>query len=106
MGLWFAEKLARPIGRLAGAAQRVGAGDLSVRVPEDRGDDEIDREPGQLDELTVVAEHAGSVSELDALRDELREATVMRIEVRPVPPRSLERFAGKAKRVIDRRVAD
>ena len=67
---------------------------------------EIDREPGQLDELTVVAEHAGSVSELDALRDELREATVMRIEVRPVPPRSLERFAGKAKRVIDRRVAD
>ncbi len=41
MGLWFAEKLARPIGRLAGAAQRVGAGDLSVRVPEERGDDEI-----------------------------------------------------------------
>ncbi len=40
-GLWFAERLARPIGRLAGAADRVGAGDLDVRVREERGDDEI-----------------------------------------------------------------
>ena len=40
-GLWFAERLARPVGRLAGAAQRVGAGDLDVRVKEPRGDDEI-----------------------------------------------------------------
>lgn len=41
LGLWFAERLSRPIGRLAGAAQRVGAGDLDVRVKEERGDDEI-----------------------------------------------------------------
>lgn len=41
MGLWFAERLARPIGRLAGAAQRVGAGDLDVQVIEEEGDDEI-----------------------------------------------------------------
>lgn len=67
---------------------------------------EIDREPGRLDELTVVVEHAGAESELASLREELREATVMRVEVRPVPPRSLERFAGKAKRVIDRRPRD
>ncbi|MEM9350029.1 MAG: PAS domain-containing sensor histidine kinase [Pseudomonadota bacterium] len=40
-GLWFAERLSRPVGRLAGAAQRVGAGDLDVRVPEEKGDDEI-----------------------------------------------------------------
>ena len=40
-GLWFAERLARPVGRLAGAAQRVGAGDLGVQVHEDEGDDEI-----------------------------------------------------------------
>ncbi|MEC9433068.1 MAG: PAS domain-containing sensor histidine kinase [Pseudomonadota bacterium] len=40
-GLYFAERLARPIGRLAGAAERVGAGDLDVRVREERGDDEI-----------------------------------------------------------------
>jgi two-component system nitrogen regulation sensor histidine kinase NtrY len=41
LGLWFAERLSRPVGRLAGAAQRVGSGDLSVRVKEERGDDEI-----------------------------------------------------------------
>ncbi len=41
LGLWFAERLARPVGRLASAAQRVGAGDLDVRVREEEGDDEI-----------------------------------------------------------------
>ncbi|ABV93315.1 histidine kinase [Dinoroseobacter shibae DFL 12 = DSM 16493] len=41
LGLWFAERLSRPVGRLAGAAQRVGAGDLDVKVPEQQGDDEI-----------------------------------------------------------------
>ncbi|WP_179380016.1 sensor histidine kinase NtrY-like [Jannaschia marina] len=40
-GLWFAERLSRPVGRLAGAAQRVGQGDLNVRVREEAGDDEI-----------------------------------------------------------------
>ena len=41
LGLWFAERLSRPVGQLAGAAQRVGQGDLDVRVPEERSDDEI-----------------------------------------------------------------
>lgn len=41
LGLWFAEGLARPVGRLAGAAQRVGSGDLDVQVVEEDGDDEI-----------------------------------------------------------------
>ncbi len=41
VGLWFAERLSRPIGRLVGASQRVGAGDLSVRVREEDGEDEI-----------------------------------------------------------------
>ncbi len=41
MGLWFAERLSRPVGRLAGAAQRVGSGDLDVQVVEEDGDDEI-----------------------------------------------------------------
>ena len=41
MGMWLAERLSRPVGRLAGAAQRVGAGDLDVRVVEEDGDDEI-----------------------------------------------------------------
>ena len=38
MGLWFAERLSRPVGRLASAAQRVGAGDLDVQVVEEDGD--------------------------------------------------------------------
>nr|WP_216859353.1 PAS domain-containing sensor histidine kinase [Sulfitobacter aestuariivivens] len=41
LGLWFAERLSGPVGRLTGAAQRVGAGDLSVQVREEDGDDEI-----------------------------------------------------------------
>ena len=41
LGLWFAERLSRPVGRLAGAAQRVGAGDLDVQIPEEQGEDEI-----------------------------------------------------------------
>ena len=41
LGMWFAERLSRPIGRLAGAAEQVGAGDLEQRVPEEKGDDEI-----------------------------------------------------------------
>jgi len=41
MGLWFAERLSRPVGRLAGAAQRIGAGDFEVQVAEEEGDDEI-----------------------------------------------------------------
>jgi len=41
LGLWFAERLSGPVGRLTGAAQQVGAGDLEVQVREDSGDDEI-----------------------------------------------------------------
>ena len=41
LGMWFAERLSRPVGRLAGAAQRVGEGDLDVQVIEEDGDDEI-----------------------------------------------------------------
>lgn len=40
-GMWFAERLSRPVGRLAGAVARVGGGDLSARVIEEEGDDEI-----------------------------------------------------------------
>ena len=41
LGLWFAERLSGPVGRLTGAAQQVGAGDLEVQVREEEGDDEI-----------------------------------------------------------------
>ncbi len=39
--LWFAERLSKPIGRLAAAAKRVGTGELTTQVIEDQGDDEI-----------------------------------------------------------------
>ena len=41
LGLSFAERLARPVGRLAQAAEQVGAGDLDVQVSVARDDDEI-----------------------------------------------------------------
>ncbi|WP_298835963.1 PAS domain-containing sensor histidine kinase [uncultured Roseobacter sp.] len=41
LGLWFAERLSGPVGRLTGAAQQVGAGDLDIQVREEVGDDEI-----------------------------------------------------------------
>lgn len=41
LGLQFAERLARPVGRLAAAAERVGQGDFNVRVPVEDSQDEI-----------------------------------------------------------------
>lgn len=41
VGLWLAEWISRPVGQLASAAQRVGAGDLDATVQHERGDDEI-----------------------------------------------------------------
>jgi len=66
-GLWFAERLAKPVGRLAGAAERIGQGDLDVRVKEERGKDEIallsrafNRMAGQVKDQrdALVAAHA------------------------------------------------
>ena len=39
--LWFAERLSKPVGILAGAAQKVGSGDFEIQVPEESGEDEI-----------------------------------------------------------------
>lgn len=39
--LWFSEQLARPVGRLANAVQRVGEGELDTSVPEESHDDEF-----------------------------------------------------------------
>jgi two-component system nitrogen regulation sensor histidine kinase NtrY len=41
LGLWFAERLAKPVGRLAEAAESIGTGNFDVRVKEPRGNDEI-----------------------------------------------------------------
>ena len=40
LGLWFADRLSRPIGRLAEASERVGQGDLDLQLPRlDTGDE-------------------------------------------------------------------
>ncbi len=41
VGLLFAERLSRPVGRLTAAAEKVSQGDLSVQVKEEPGTDEI-----------------------------------------------------------------
>ncbi len=66
LGLWVAERLARPIGRLVSASRRVGAGDLSVRVIEEEGDDEI----------SLLGQYFNQMTEqLKAQRDELLDNT-------------------------------
>lgn len=52
LGMWFAERLSRPVGRLTVAAQRVGAGNLDVRVVEDGGDDEISQLGQYFNQMT------------------------------------------------------
>ena len=52
LGMWFAERLSRPVGRLTGAAQRVGAGDLDVKVVEEGGDDEIAQLSSYFNQMT------------------------------------------------------
>lgn len=72
---------------------------------------EIER-PGSLDEVTVHIEvrpayFSDSISRMQALRDRIAHAiltvTTLHMRVNLVEPQSLERFEGKAQRVIDRR---
>nr|WP_233495471.1 PAS domain-containing sensor histidine kinase [Rhodosalinus halophilus] len=66
LGLWFAERLSRPVGRLTAAAQRVGTGDLDVQVPEEDGDDEISMLGRYFNQMT---------RQLNAQRETLLENT-------------------------------
>ncbi|WP_334062078.1 sensor histidine kinase NtrY-like [Limimaricola cinnabarinus] len=66
LGLWFAERLSKPVGRLVSASQRVGAGDLDVRVVEEEGDDEIAQLGTYFNQMTL---------ELKAQRDRLLDNT-------------------------------
>lgn len=66
LGMWFAERLSRPVGRLTTAAQRVGAGDLSVQVIEEASDDEI----------AILGRYFNQMTrQLNAQRDTLLENT-------------------------------
>jgi phenylacetate-CoA ligase len=68
--------------------------------------------PGSLDEVTVHVEirpelFSDKMSQMQALRDridrEVQSVTGLRMKIELVEPQRLERFAGKAKRVIDHR---
>jgi two-component system nitrogen regulation sensor histidine kinase NtrY len=65
LGLWAASRIVTPIGRLAGAAERVSEGDLRVRVAVDRSDDEISSLSETFNRMT---------SQLEAQRKELVDA--------------------------------
>lgn len=52
LGMWFAERLSRPVGRLTSAAQRVGEGDLDVRVREEESGDEIGMLSSYFNQMT------------------------------------------------------
>jgi len=72
---------------------------------------EVDR-PGAMDEMTVKVEvrardFSDKMSRMQQLREridrEIQSVTGLRAKVELVEPQSLERFVGKAKRVIDHR---
>ena len=73
MGMWFAERLSRPVGRLALAAERVGRGDLEVQVTEEQGDDEIATFGRVFNQMT---------RQLKAQRDDLRATNAITEERR------------------------
>lgn len=41
IALWFAERLSKPVGRLADAAKKIGSGDFDIKVMEENTKDEI-----------------------------------------------------------------
>ena len=66
LGLWFAERLSRTVGRLTSAAQRVGEGNLDTQVIEEEGDDEISQLSRLFNQMT---------RQLKGQRDRLLENT-------------------------------
>jgi two-component system nitrogen regulation sensor histidine kinase NtrY len=65
LALWAANRIVAPIGRLAGAAERVSEGDLSVRVQAGPDDDEVGALSDTFNRMT---------SQLEAQRKELVDA--------------------------------
>lgn len=73
LGLWFAERLARPIGRLAAASELVGAGNLDVRVPEPDTGDEIQTLGQSFNRMTqALKQHRVELVESYRAADEQR----------------------------------
>ncbi len=75
-GIWFADRLARPIGRLAMAADRVAGGDLDARVNEEKGDDEIAVLSRAFNHMTEqVQRQRGSLLDANLQLDQRRRFT-------------------------------
>ena len=67
VGIWFASRLIAPITDLVRASERIREGDLSIRVPEGQGDDEI----------TVLSRTFNRMTDqLQSQRDELIDANI------------------------------
>ena len=66
-GLWVANRIVSPIGKLASASAKVSGGDLSARVPEGKSGDEIDMLGRAFNHMT---------SQLESQRQELVNANV------------------------------
>ena len=64
-GLWLADRMSDPIGKLAEAAQRIGSGDLEVRVPPPDSKNEMAQLIGMFNHM---------VTQVREQRDELIEA--------------------------------
>ncbi|MFP5223724.1 MAG: cache domain-containing protein [Acidobacteriota bacterium] len=68
--LVIARSVARPLAEATGAAERIAAGDLSVRL-DDSGSDEASRLQASLNRMTVVLRQ--NIQEIKARRDEAEE---------------------------------
>jgi two-component system, NtrC family, nitrogen regulation sensor histidine kinase NtrY len=75
-GLNFATRLVRPIGTLIGAAERVRAGDLTVRVPVPEAEDELSLLARAFNRMTTEIENQRyDLLEANRLMDERRRFT-------------------------------
>ncbi|MEQ9518737.1 MAG: PAS domain-containing sensor histidine kinase [Parvibaculum sp.] len=76
LGLWAANRIVTPIGRLAGAAARVSAGDLSARVTVGTDDDEIDLLSAAFNEMTrQIEQQRNELIAANLQMDERRQFT-------------------------------
>ncbi|MGQ0741267.1 MAG: ATP-binding protein, partial [Alphaproteobacteria bacterium] len=73
LGLWAANRLVTPIGRLVGAAERVTEGDLSARVATGRSEDELGQLGHAFNRMTAQLE-----SQRNALVDANRQLDARR----------------------------
>ncbi|MFI0475634.1 sensor histidine kinase NtrY-like [Paracoccus jiaweipingae] len=73
LGLWFAERLSRPIGQMAAASERVGAGDLDVQIVEPDTGDEIQTLGASFNRMTrQLKQQRAELVESYRLSDEQR----------------------------------